>query len=85
MTSLLKGLRHWFPHLPKDARTLLGTPRNVEVSDMGKGLYHNFGISEMLCSKLETVPLEFVSTLHLNINVDGLPLHKSLNDQFWQL
>lgn len=85
LTSLLKGLRHWFPSLPKDARTLLGTPRNVEISDMGKGLYHNFGLSEMLCNKLKTVPLEFVNILHLNINIDGLPIHKSSNSQFWPI
>lgn len=85
LTSLLKGLRHWFPSLPKDARTLLGTPRNVEITDMGKGLYHNFGLSKVLCTKLQTIPLEFVSTVHLNVNVDGLPLHKSSNDQFWPI
>lgn len=85
LTSLLKGLQHWFPSLPKDARTLLGTPRNVEICNMGKGLYHNFGILENLSAKLETMSLESVNTLHLNVNIDGLPLHRSTNDQFWPI
>jgi hypothetical protein len=39
----------------------------------------------MLYCKLKTIPLEKVPTLHLNINIDGLSLHKSSNDQFWSI
>ena len=85
LTSLLKGLQKWFPSLPAEGRTLLHTPRNVEIANMGNGLYHNFGISESLNKKLSTISLESLTELHLNINIDGLPVHNSTKNQFWPI
>ena len=88
LNSLLKGLRQWFPSLPADSRALLKTPRTLDILNFENGQYHNFGLNKMLVSKLNSLPLESIDTLHLNVNIDGLPLHKSTNAQFgryWSL
>ena len=85
LNSLLKGLRQWFPSLPADSRALLKTPRTLDILNFENGQYHNFGLNKMLVSKLNSLPLESIDTLHLNVNIDGLPLHKSTNAQFWPI
>lgn len=86
LTSLLKGLRRFFPTLPADARTLLRTHRSIEVVDMGDGQFYNFGLNKMLTSKLNSILFEEPpDTLHFNVNIDGLPLYKSSKAQFWPI
>ena len=85
LTTLLKGLRNWFPTLPADARTLLQTPRSIDFINVGNGQFYNFGLNEMLINKLGSMSLANVNTLHFNVNIDGLPLHRSSNAQFWPI
>nr|CAB3268053.1 transposase domain-containing protein [Phallusia mammillata] len=84
--SLLSILRVKHPDLPKDPRTLLGTCTSYETKQISGGQYYHFGISTCICKELKRVSLlpECGSTLRLQINIDGLPLFKSTNDQFWE-
>lgn len=86
LSSLLKGLKRWFPQLPATARTLLKTPRNVETIKMGEGEYFNFGLVKSLNNHLDKMTNKnSINHINLNFNIDGLPLYKSTNQQFWPL
>lgn len=69
--------------LPIDARTLLGTPRNVQVQRQGNGEFFYGGMKEkftLLCSQHK-----HIKELMLDFNIDGLPLHKSTKLSFWPI
>lgn len=69
--------------IPKDARTLLNTPRTTDVQNMGSGQFYYFGLTK----KLTTIVVKHkkVDLLELDFNIDGLPLYKSSNVQFWPI
>lgn len=48
--DLLRLLRCWYPNecLPRDARTLLCTPRSVNLEELDAGQYFYFGVRENL-------------------------------------
>lgn len=84
LNGLLGILRKHHPYLPKDARTLLGTPTNYEVQQIAGGTMHYFGIEKGIRHVLNQIdPLP--KTIHLQVNIDGLPLFKSSNKQFWPI
>lgn len=88
LSSLLCILRDADLNVPKDPRTLLGTPRHTDVKEIAGGSYHYFGIASSICDKFHgEIPVELnaVDTLSLNINVDGLPLFRSSNSQLWPI
>ena len=66
--------------IPKDARTILGTPR-APVDD--KSFIH-LGLLEGLLQVISTTPVNSLS-LDLKINIDGLPLSKSSSVNFWPI
>lgn len=71
--------------LPIDPRTIIQTPRFVEIEQFSNGgLYWHRGLKQSLCSKLENLP-KLPRKISLNINVDGLPISKSSNKQFWPI
>ena len=73
--------------LPKDARTLLQTPKSVGSEDKygGKCIYYGLenGISKIL-SQASAVVLSKLKKIELNINIDGVPLFKSSGMEFGQ-
>jgi hypothetical protein len=75
-------------YLPKTSRTLLRTPRSViDVRNICGGEFKYFGIAPKLHTILTHNPnfAENTDTLKLKFNVDGLPLYKSTNGQFWPI
>ena len=67
------------PGLPVSARTLLKTERSTTVQKKAGGDYYYFGISETLQAIAKAIHCaEQDSTLSLQVNIDGLPLFKSL-------
>lgn len=86
--SSLSELLNWLStkpdlsDIPKDARTLLNTPRTTDVQNMGSGQFYYFGLRKKLTI---VVKHKRVSLLELDFNVDGLPLYKSSNLQFWPI
>lgn len=91
LTNLLKILRYHnkndFKDLPLDARTLLQTPRSIEIRIVHPGLYWHNGLKKCLLKYLTVMNhLENESNqLNLIINIDGLPISKSSNSQFWPI
>lgn len=88
----LSQLLGWFntnpdiSNLPRDARTILKTPRLSKVETMGNGLFYYFGIRQ----GLEKLLLKYnysdkLGKFFLVFNIDGLPVHKSSKKTFWPI
>ncbi|XP_061168353.1 uncharacterized protein LOC133177312 [Saccostrea echinata] len=80
-------LRVSHPDLPKDPRTLLRTETQYDTENKCGGQYYYFDISRYVLDQLST-SIESLSDgfrLHLQINIDGLPLFKSTQHQFWPI
>lgn len=88
INSLLSGLRNHkcFINLPKDARTILKT-KSVDIKNMrivNPGQYYHFGLKNGI--ERHFVPQNDLNNeIHLVIGVDGLPITKSTNSQFWPI
>lgn len=87
--ELLKILRkHGHIELPSDVRNLVKTPRNayVKIKKLGNGHYVHFGIFSAL-ERFMKVYTNFIrgDKIKLNINIDGLPICKSSDSQFWPI
>ena len=84
LNEMLGLLRRHGHRLPKDARTLLHTPRVVESIAKCGGQFVYFGIESGILRDIELYQGD-VYNLKLNINIDGVPLFKSTNVQFWPI
>ncbi|XP_040175128.1 uncharacterized protein LOC120908281 [Anopheles arabiensis] len=73
--------------LPKDARTLLKINRNrsSEIITVQGGQYWYRGIQNCFTNELSDVNFEADKTILLNVSIDGLPIAKSNNLQFWPI
>lgn len=85
--SLLKILRqNGHKNIPISFRTLLKTPRQVDlirVSDMD---YFHFGLATMISSTLKKYSPDDVQSLDgiiISLNIDGFSLFKSSNTSVW--
>lgn len=68
--------------LPKDARTLLQTPRKALVENMGSGkfIYIGFRDNFQNCFKVHNT-----DHMALSFNIDGLPIQRSTKNSFWPI
>lgn len=71
--------------LPVDARTLFKTNNiNNTILDLPPGKYYHFGVKSKLLLKL--IQKDFDGDeVNISINIDGLPLTKSSDSQFWPI
>ncbi|XP_063215738.1 uncharacterized protein LOC134527205 [Bacillus rossius redtenbacheri] len=89
VSSLLKIIKPHLPihEIPKDARTLLNTPRSIFIHDMPPGKYCHFGLEkacrEIICD-LKKYNIDN-TYLQLLVNIDGLPLSKSSSSCIWPI
>ena len=77
LNELITGLKSKYPELPSDARSLLKTPRKVNVQDIRPGQYYHFGLSNCVKQLLSRYSGQHLQSIRVNINIDGLPLFKS--------
>lgn len=100
-SELLKNLKPYHPSLPVDCRTLLNTPRNLNVKHCCGGSYIYFGLKKMLIGRIKSglrkgiYPIisdiaechnqSIDRLLTITVNVDGLPIHKSTTKSFWPI
>lgn len=87
LSALLSILNPILNYLPKDPRTLLRTKTSYSIVKKCGGEYYYFGIKKNVIDILSTQSnFEFLEdTLQLQVNIDGLPLFKSSNHQFWPI
>lgn len=69
--------------VPKNHRTLLNTPVNIEITKIAGGLFWYNGLENSIKRIFST--LDRNVTISLKVNVDGLPLYKSSKMQFWPI
>ncbi|KAA3673205.1 uncharacterized protein DEA37_0013930 [Paragonimus westermani] len=80
---MLTELRHLYPHLSKDARTLLGTPRASKSRTICEGHYVYFGLKNVFDKVLRNY--EQCDAVKLQVHVDGVSLFKSSRAQPWTI
>lgn len=84
LKQLIGIINHRLPNiLPVDPRTLLGTPITILIQQMGEGYYWHQGLKCCLMKCLEN--LRTLSSISINISMDGLPIYKSSKDEFWPI
>lgn len=87
INSLLTILKCHFTDntLPKDARTLVKTPRATTVSHDERlgGAYWHYGLKRILSEAVTNI--KNITTISLNVNIDGLPAYKSSTASFWPI
>ncbi|CAC5362092.1 unnamed protein product [Mytilus coruscus] len=86
LDELLVVLKSEGLQVPKDARTLLQTPKTVNSEEKCGGRYIYYGIKNGLVKILHGLSpctLNNLQNIYLNINIDGVPLFKSSGKQFW--
>ncbi|KAJ8681004.1 hypothetical protein QAD02_016791 [Eretmocerus hayati] len=81
--GLLKLFRR-HPHgeygcLPVDSRTLMKTPKNVEVVPLGAGEFTHYGLEKAIIEQLKAVGFFDFLTIYIDLFVDGIPIFKSRN------
>ncbi|KAJ8046375.1 hypothetical protein HOLleu_05025 [Holothuria leucospilota] len=86
LSALLKILILANLDLPSDARSLLTTPKGVEVKSIAGGSYFHFGIVSSIKSRLAKCAQKLSSArLTLHINIDGIPLFRSSSVALWPI
>lgn len=86
LRALLSIVGTEFPecHLPKDPRTLMRTPRHLEITKLDDGAQYWYqGVAHCLERIFRNQPHD--ETIAMNVNVDGLPLYNSSNKCFWPI
>ena len=71
--------------LPRDCRTLLKTPRNVDTIDKCGGTYFYNGIEQGVLVAIDNLKTREITKIELSLNIDGVPLAKSTNSQLWPI
>ncbi|KAG8173036.1 hypothetical protein JTE90_025019 [Oedothorax gibbosus] len=85
LTALLCILNeHRISDLPLDARTVLRTPKTVEVIRVGSGIYSHLGIEKGIRSLHKTIT-DVIDEIRLFVNMDVLPLFSSSSQAFWPI
>jgi hypothetical protein len=93
MSELLNILRPRHPELPKDPRTLMKTVRGIDIEKnvqvVSNGTYYHFGISAQVFPQMQHQEniqvVKDAGEVTIQLNVDGVPLYKSTNGQFWPI
>ena len=83
--GLLKTLHVYHPDLPVDQRTLLHTPRVINIKMLpGGGEYVHFGIRTQIENMIDKKDVTS-NHLELQFGIDRLPLFKSSNTSLWPI
>ncbi|XP_065641167.1 uncharacterized protein LOC136073496 [Hydra vulgaris] len=81
LLKLMQSIGH--NYLPNDVRTLLNTPRSVEVKVKCGGEYIYFGLQKCILKILNK--LSNINKIDLVVNIDGFPLYKSSSVEIWPI
>ena len=75
------------PELPLDARTLLSTPKNIELKEVSPGSYYHFGLGSCIVKALDSVNFLGMNKDHVEllVGIDGTPTSKSTPEEFWPI
>lgn len=84
ITMLLKVLKSsGLKNLPTDSRTLLKTPRKVDIEQKAGGFFWYYGVENSLLYLFSKLSQNI--ELKININLDGLPSFNKSPVTFWPI
>ena len=85
LRDLLAILKPHHPEIPSDPRTLLQlrTAEGIVALEEG-GFYYHFGLREAIVKWFSNTDY-FKPILHLQFNIDGLPIYRSRRLQLWPI
>lgn len=91
MSELLPIFRPRYPELPKDPRTVMKTSSEIKLDDniqvVSNGSYYHFGIIPNILQHAQQAEnaenVKAAGAVTFQLNIDGVPLFKSTNGQFW--
>ncbi|XP_055525161.1 uncharacterized protein LOC129718406 isoform X2 [Wyeomyia smithii] len=87
LKEILSIIRHDYgdKDLPMDPRTLIRTPQRTGMTfkSISGGQYWHQGLE--ICLKKSFEHLTEDIQIELNVNIDGLPIHRSSKYQFWPI
>lgn len=90
VSQLLPIFRPRYPELPKDPRTIMKTNGETNEDKMqlvSNGTYYHFGLASSIVQQVHSlervVLVKETGTVSFQLNIDGVPLFKSTNGQFW--
>ena len=85
LRALLHILHQYHLDLPLDPRTLLSTGTVSGIASIeGGGFYYHFGVANGIKKWLDGVEYR-ERNIHIQFNIDGLPLFKSSKIQLWPI
>ena len=70
--------------LPKDARTLVYTPKKTRISECPPGEYFHHGLEEALKEMITNNP-GIPTNIEIDVNIDGLPITKTTKRTLWPI
>lgn len=85
LDELLAGLRVLFPGLPKSHKSLFDSRCIVNIKKVGQGLLWYKGIKINLAEVLTDNYVQENNEILMDVNIDGVELYKSADDQFWPI
>lgn len=98
LKSLLVILKNSYPNnnLPTDPRTLMKTPRKLKIDKVSGGEFFYFGVIGGVMHRVKSGLKKTTATnienmlgsgpvISITIGVDGIPISKSSNKQFWPI
>lgn len=71
--------------LPSDPRTLLQTPRQLEIYDISFGTYWHYGLKKGVINISNEIEQVETGKIEIVIGIDGLPISKSSGSQLWPI
>lgn len=86
LDELLQGINPLYPQIPKSYKTLLQTPKGLDITqdDNGNLMWYK-GIRANLDAMLLLEYVEKFGVIKIDINMDGLPLYKGSEKKFWPI
>lgn len=81
LLAVLRAAGH--TELPLNYRTIMQTPRNVELISFQRAKYWYRGLTQ--CLRIAFVNLDRNLTVRITFNIDGLPIFEGSQLQFWPI
>lgn len=85
LNELISRIKSKYSELFRDARSLLRTPKKVNVDIVAPRHYYHFGLSNCIETLLSRCSFQNLRSIEVNINIDGLPLFKSSSSQVYPI
>lgn len=83
INELMFLLRKQGINLPNDSRSLLNTPKLINIEKMGSGEYWYNGVGN--CLKKLFSNIDEPLSISIIVNIDGLPPYRSSSCEFWPI